>query len=81
MKASDLIGFTTGVGPEGPQGPTGPEGPEGDRVLDFVGGRADLEAGLIRCIGVAEERFTEDRLRLLRALRFALRFDFEIELF
>jgi putative nucleotidyltransferase with HDIG domain len=48
-------------------------------VLDFVGGRKDLEAGIIRTIGDPERRFAEDKLRMLRAVRFAARFDFEIE--
>jgi poly(A) polymerase len=50
-----------------------------DQVLDYVGGRADLEAGIIRTIGDAERRFTEDKLRMLRAVRFAARFGYEIE--
>ena len=48
-------------------------------VLDFVGGLADLEAGVVRAIGRAETRFEEDHLRMLRAVRFAARFGFEIE--
>lgn len=48
-------------------------------VLDFVGGRRDLEQGVIRTIGDAERRFNEDHLRMLRAIRFAARFGFEIE--
>ena len=48
-------------------------------VLDFVGGRKDLEAGIIRAIGDPEKRFAEDKLRMLRALRFATRFEYEIE--
>jgi len=52
---------------------------DGDRVLDFVGGRADLEAGLIRTIGDPLRRFMEDKLRLLRAVRFAARFGYAIE--
>jgi len=50
-----------------------------DEVLDFVGGRKDLEAGIIRTIGEPAKRFAEDKLRMLRAVRFAARFDFEIE--
>jgi poly(A) polymerase len=50
-----------------------------DEVLDFVGGRADLEAGIIRTIGDAERRFAEDKLRMLRAVRFAARFEYQIE--
>jgi poly(A) polymerase len=53
--------------------------PEEDRLIDFVGGLADLERGLIRAIGDPQERFAEDHLRLLRAIRFSARFDFEIE--
>lgn len=53
--------------------------PEQHRVIDYVGGRADLEVGLIRAIGNPEQRFGEDRLRMLRAIRFAARFNFHIE--
>ncbi|MEW6249803.1 MAG: CCA tRNA nucleotidyltransferase [Planctomycetota bacterium] len=49
------------------------------QVLDYVGGRADLEARLIRAIGEPAARFAEDHLRLLRAVRFAARLDFAIE--
>jgi poly(A) polymerase len=48
-------------------------------VLDYVGGLADLDAGVIRAIGEPMRRFEEDRLRLLRAVRFAARFGFAIE--
>jgi len=48
-------------------------------VLDFVGGQKDLSAGTIRTIGDPELRFAEDKLRLMRAVRFAARFGFEIE--
>jgi poly(A) polymerase len=48
-------------------------------VLDYVGGQADLRAGVIRAIGEPDRRFHEDKLRLLRAVRFAARFGFEIE--
>lgn len=48
-------------------------------VLDYVGGQADLEAKLIRAIGEPDRRFTEDKLRMMRAVRFAARFRFEIE--
>jgi poly(A) polymerase len=48
-------------------------------VLDFVGGRKDLEAGIIRAIGDPAQRFAEDKLRMLRAVRFAARFEYEIE--
>jgi poly(A) polymerase len=50
-----------------------------DEVLDFVGGRADLERGIIRTIGRPERRFSEDKLRMLRAVRFAARFGYEID--
>jgi poly(A) polymerase len=53
--------------------------PVGDQVLDFVGGREDLEAGIVRTIGSAELRFAEDKLRMLRAVRFASRFEYAIE--
>jgi len=48
-------------------------------VIDYVGGLADLDAGVIRAIGRPEQRFEEDQLRLLRAVRFAARFQFEID--
>jgi poly(A) polymerase len=48
-------------------------------VLDFVGGQKDLSAGVIRAIGDPELRFAEDKLRMMRAVRFAARFGFEIE--
>ena len=48
-------------------------------VIDYVGGLEDLDAGVIRAIGRPEIRFEEDQLRLLRAVRFAARFGFEIE--
>lgn len=48
-------------------------------VLDFVRGVPDLRAGLIRAVGDPHERFKEDRLRMLRAVRFAARFGFRIE--
>src|SRR6202158_5983363 len=53
--------------------------PESGDVLDFVGGRKDLEAGIIRTIGDPLRRFGEDKLRMLRAVRFAARFEYEIE--
>jgi poly(A) polymerase len=53
--------------------------PARDEVIDFVGGRADLEARLIRAIGHPMQRFKEDRLRLLRAVRFATVLQFDIE--
>ena len=48
-------------------------------VVDYVGGLANLEAGIVRAIGNPAERFEEDRLRMLRAVRFAARFGFELE--
>jgi poly(A) polymerase len=53
--------------------------PLADQVVDFVGGKSDLEHRLLRAIGDPEERFSEDHLRLLRAVRFAAALDFEIE--
>jgi poly(A) polymerase len=53
--------------------------PQTDEVLDYVGGRADLAAGIVRAIGDPYARFDEDRLRLLRAVRFAARFGWTIE--
>lgn len=53
--------------------------PVDGRVLDFVNGRSDLDARIIRAIGDAAQRFAEDKLRLLRGIRFAARFGFEIE--
>ena len=55
------------------------EHPETNVVIDFVGGRDDLEARVLRAIGVAEERIEEDRLRMLRAVRFTARFSLEID--
>ncbi|MDQ3118060.1 MAG: CCA tRNA nucleotidyltransferase, partial [Verrucomicrobiota bacterium] len=55
--------------------------PAADKVIDFVGGRGDLEARVIRAIGDPAQRFAEDRLRLLRAVRFATTLDFEIDPF
>lgn len=52
--------------------------PRTGEVLDFVGGRADLAARLIRTIGDAELRFNEDRLRMLRAVRLAAELGFEL---
>ncbi len=48
-------------------------------VIDYVGGLEDLDAGVIRAIGHPDKRFEEDQLRLLRAVRFAARFEFRIE--
>ncbi len=49
------------------------------RVIDYVGGRADLQRGSLRAIGDPHARFREDRLRLLRAVRFAAVLGFEVE--
>jgi putative nucleotidyltransferase with HDIG domain len=53
--------------------------PEKNEVLDFVGGQSDLRAKIIRAIGDPELRFAEDKLRMLRAVRFAARFEYTIE--
>jgi poly(A) polymerase len=53
--------------------------PLNNEVLDFVGGRKDIESGIIRTVGEPELRFAEDKLRLLRAVRFAARLGYEIE--
>ena len=50
-----------------------------ERILDFVEGRRDLESRLLRAIGDPSERFAEDKLRLLRAVRFATTLGFEID--
>jgi poly(A) polymerase len=54
------------------------EKPSLDGLMDYVGGLADLRAGIIRAIGRPEQRFEEDHLRMLRAVRFAARFGFEL---
>ena len=53
--------------------------PMADQILDLVGGRKDLESKLVRAIGNPHARFEEDRLRMVRAVRFAARLDFTIE--
>jgi poly(A) polymerase len=53
--------------------------PQTEEVLDFVGGRDDLNAGIIRAIGRPMDRFAEDKLRMVRAVRFAARFRYAIE--
>ncbi len=50
-----------------------------EEIFDYVGGRADLEAKIIRAIGNPHERIKEDRLRMIRAVRLACRFNFHIE--
>ncbi len=53
--------------------------PTTDTIIDYVDGRKDLEKGIIRAIGDPEKRFDEDKLRILRAIRFSSRFGFSIE--
>jgi len=53
--------------------------PISGEVLDHVGGRSDLSAGIIRAIGEPERRFAEDKLRMLRAVRFAARFEYALD--
>jgi poly(A) polymerase len=53
--------------------------PLSSQILDYVGGLSDLRAGIIRAIGDPVQRFEEDHLRMLRAVRFAARFGFEID--
>jgi poly(A) polymerase len=52
---------------------------ESRSIIDYVGGLEDIRAGLIRCIGVPEERFQEDPVRMLRAVALAARLDFRID--
>jgi poly(A) polymerase len=53
--------------------------PVAEKVIDFVGGRADIQAKLVRAIGNPGQRFAEDRLRMLRAVRFATVLDYKID--
>ncbi len=53
--------------------------PVAEEVIDLVGGRADIAAKLVRAIGDPAQRFAEDRLRMLRAVRFATVLDYEID--
>jgi poly(A) polymerase len=55
------------------------EDPLTGEIVDYVGGRADIEAGVVRAVGKPTERFAEDRLRMIRAVRFATRFGFAID--
>ncbi|MGN0240266.1 MAG: CCA tRNA nucleotidyltransferase [Candidatus Weimeria sp.] len=48
-------------------------------IVDLFGGQKDLDAGIIRCVGDPMERFSEDALRMMRAVRFAAKLDFSIE--
>ena len=50
-----------------------------DRLLDYVGGRRDIEEGIVRAVGEPSLRFREDHLRMMRAIRFSARFGFAIE--
>ena len=50
-----------------------------ETIHDFVGGENDLKRRILRCIGNPEDRFAEDKLRMLRAVRFATRFGFELD--
>lgn len=50
-----------------------------EKVIDVVGGEDDLRRGIVRTIGMPHERFAEDKLRMLRAIRFAARFGYTIE--
>lgn len=50
-----------------------------DKIIDFVGGQEDLKRGVIRAIGDPQERIEEDKLRMLRAVRFSATFEFELE--
>src|SRR5438132_6514434 len=53
--------------------------PVAENVIDFVAGSADIDAKLVRAIGDPARRFAEDRLRMLRAVRFATALDYQIE--
>ena len=53
--------------------------PVQDSIIDIVGGQDDIRKHIIRTVGDPRERFAEDRLRMLRAVRFAVRFDFDID--
>src|SRR5207249_10505019 len=50
-----------------------------EKLIDFVGGRADIDAKLVRAIGDTAQRIVEDRLRMLRALRFATVLNYQID--
>lgn len=52
---------------------------DGKRIIDLHCGTDDINSGIIRCVGNADDRFREDPLRIMRAIRFAARFGFEIE--
>lgn len=50
-----------------------------DKIHDYAGGQADISAGLIRAVGNPDDRFAEDHLRMLRAIRFAATLDFKLD--
>jgi len=81
--AVDSIGFLLGINSRSTDRPNYLAACEAgglqDAVIDHVGGLADLQAGIIRAIGEPAERFEEDHLRMLRAVRFAARFGFQID--
>ena len=52
---------------------------DGEKVIDLLGGKADIEAKIIRCVGKPERRFDEDALRIMRAFRFSAELGFEID--
>lgn len=52
---------------------------DGEKIIDLYCGLQDIENGIIRCVGNVDDRFQEDPLRIMRAIRFAARFGFEIE--
>lgn len=54
--------------------------PETEKIIDYVGGEADIAAGVVRAIGEPRDRFQEDALRILRALRFASSLGYRVEL-
>ena len=53
--------------------------PDDERVIDYVGGQQDIDGRVVRCIGDPIQRLEEDKLRVMRAVRFACRLGFEIE--
>ena len=53
--------------------------PTADEIIDYVGGRADIKAGVVRAIGDPVERFAEDALRMMRAVRFTARFGYSLD--
>ena len=73
--------YSSSPSPYSPYSPTSPSSPSSlySQVVDYVHGLDDLRSGIIRAIGDPEQRFEEDHLRMLRAVRFAARFRFEIE--